>query len=91
MVMTPASPKKEEDIAAALESWITELRLLETHGQAYKLAHMFKMTALKIIMQIKEDHFDQIRKSNQGSNEEEELNGVVKDIMEYANRTWKRR
>ena len=48
--MNPMPPKKDEDIAHVLESWLTEERALATFGQEYELPVAFKITALRIIM-----------------------------------------
>ena len=47
MIMNPHVPQKEEDIAKALESWVTESNLLENHGDKYRLPPALKLTALK--------------------------------------------
>ena len=58
--MSPTPPKKEEDVAVVLEQWLTEVRLIEMHGDTWKLPEPFKFTALRIIMSLKEDQFDQM-------------------------------
>ena len=37
LVMNPVAPKREEDIAAALDKWIEQVRELKRYGQAYDM------------------------------------------------------
>ena len=72
-IMSPPTPKKDEDFAGALESWLKEVRLIEDLGQEYELPFQFKITAVKIIMGNKRDrcdHITQSLKSVQASEEE---------------------
>ena len=88
-VMNPTPPKKEEEIASALESWVTETRLIEQQGPNYVLPPAFKMTALKIIMTIKEDQFEQMLRSpkvTQTTDGQDRVNALIEEIREYANR-----
>ena len=45
-LMHPEAPKKEEDIAAAVEEWEEKMKRLGAHGREYELSPMFKIIAL---------------------------------------------
>jgi hypothetical protein len=46
-LMQPETPKKEEDIAQAIEEWEMRLTRLAAHGKEYELNAMFKIIALR--------------------------------------------
>jgi len=46
MLMQPAAPKREEDLAEHVEMWQDKMRRLEAHGEEFKLAPVFKINAL---------------------------------------------
>ncbi len=48
--MRPAPPKKEEDLAEHVETWQDKMRRLEAHGNEFKLAPVFKINALRMLM-----------------------------------------
>ena len=50
MLMGPEAPRREEDIAEALKKWCEQERLLQAHGDEYRLNAAFKFTALRVIM-----------------------------------------
>ena len=61
--LTALIDTKEEEISSVLESWPTEIRIIESHGDQYHFPPAFKLTALKVIMTVKEDQFEQIVKA----------------------------
>ena len=57
--MHPTPPKKEEDAAICLDKWCTQVDDIERHGASHKLADVYKMAALRVIMIGKaKDHFE---------------------------------
>ena len=84
-VMNPTSPKRDEDISAALDSWLEEVSLVEAHGSAYSLPAVFKITSLRIIMDVKRDKFDDMCQACEAEVDDEvRYNSLVKAIREYA-------
>ena len=49
MLMHPAPPKKEEDLAEHVEMWQDKMRRLEAHVDEFKLAPVFKTNALRTL------------------------------------------
>ena len=83
--MNPVSPKKEEDISAALDSWLEEVSLVEAHGSAYSLPAVFKITSLRIIMDVKRDKFDDMCQACEAEPDDEiRYTTLVKAIRQYA-------
>ena len=86
-VMSPQVPKKEEYISSILESWVTELRDVSAHGDQYTMPAAFRIMALRSIMSIKPDHYDQIFKAREGIvDNDERYKFMLEDIREFANR-----
>ncbi len=50
MLMHPSPPKKEEEMAEYVEMWHDKMKRLETHGERFKLAPLFKISALRMLM-----------------------------------------
>ncbi len=50
MLMQPAPPKREEDLAEHVDMWRDKMRRLEAHGEEFKLAPVFKINALRTLM-----------------------------------------
>ena len=58
-LMQPEPPKKEEDLAESIDGWLDKLRRQEAHGDAYKLAAVFKLDALRTLTAGKaREYFD---------------------------------
>ena len=58
-LMHPDPPKKEEDLSESVEAWQDKMRRLEAHGDEYKLAPVFKINALRMLMTGKaKEYFD---------------------------------
>ena len=49
-LMVPASPTKPEELAAAIEKWREQLRIVETYGDGYTMSAPFKISALQRLM-----------------------------------------
>ncbi len=43
-------PKREEEFAESVETWLDKVRKLEVHGEEYKLAPADKINALRMLM-----------------------------------------
>ena len=83
-IMSPPTPKKDEDLAGIFEAWIKEVRLIEELGADYHLPYTFKVTAIKIMMGNKRDRFDHISqmvKNMQGS-EKDKYDIMVQQVRE---------
>ena len=48
--MHPEPLKREEELAERTEMWRDKMRRLEAHGEVYKLAPVFKINALRLLM-----------------------------------------
>ena len=51
-LMSPPTPKKEQDVADAMDRWIESARTLENMKPEYKLQDPFEVTALESVMNI---------------------------------------
>ena len=60
LLMNPEPIKRDEDLDEALERWFEQNRLIAMHGSEYKLAALFKITALRIMMSKRRELFDQM-------------------------------
>ncbi len=59
MLMHPAPPKREEELAEQADMWQDKMRRLEAHGDEFKLATVLKMNALRTLMIRKsKEYFD---------------------------------
>ena len=58
MLMHPTPVKHEHEIADAPERWAEQERTLRAHGDEYKLSAAFKVTALRVMMSCKREHFE---------------------------------
>ena len=50
MLMHPAPPKREEELAEHVDMRQDKMRRLEAHGDELKLAPVFKINALRTLM-----------------------------------------
>ena len=83
--MSPTPPKREEDISDVLESWLEEVSIIQAYGPSYSLPAMYKITSLRVIMDLKRDKFDDMLQSCESEeNEETKYNYLVKAIRQYA-------
>ncbi len=59
MLMHPAPPKREEELAEHVEMWQGKMRRLEAHGDEFKMPPAHKVNALRMLMTGKaKDYFD---------------------------------
>ena len=58
-LMHPEAPKKQEDLADAVDTWVERVKRLEAHGDKYALPALYKVTALRLLMVgTSKDHFE---------------------------------
>ena len=88
MLMHPKSPKHEHEVVDALEKWSEQERTLRAHGKNYELNVAFKVTALKILMSCRREHFENLEreaKARHGDTLSEAMfEDLVSKIKEYA-------
>ena len=90
MLMHPAPPKHEYDIADALEKWQEQERTLRAHGKNYELNVAYKITALKILMGCKREreqfeNMEREAKARHGDTLSESMfEDLINRIKEYA-------
>jgi hypothetical protein len=59
MLIHPTPPKREEELAEHVEMWQDKMRSLDAHGEEYKLAPVFKINGLRMLMIGKaKEYFD---------------------------------
>ncbi len=59
MLVNPSPPKREEDLAEHVEMRQDKLRRLAAHGEEFKLAPLFRINALRMLMTGKaKEYFD---------------------------------
>ena len=83
MLMQPAAPIREEDLAEHVQMWQDKMRRLEAHGEEVKLAPVFKINALRTLMVGKSKEYFDLWESDKDhtdpSKSYEELLAKVKD------------
>ena len=83
--MSPSPAKKEDEICDVLEPWLEEYRICRLFGASYQLPPMYRITALRVIMSIKADKFDDmITACQHEATEEAKYDSLVKQIRQYA-------
>ena len=84
-VMHPTLPKQVEYMSASLETWITEVRMIEHHGPYYVLPHGYKLSALKMIMDIVDETYEQILKLHESKEyKAEQLQSIIENIRYFV-------
>ncbi len=59
MLMHPAPPKREEELAERVEMWQDKMRRSEAHGDDFKLVPVFKINSQRMLMTRKAlEYFD---------------------------------
>ena len=88
MLMHPTPPKHEHEIADALEKWFEQERTLRAHGKNYELNVAFKVTALKILMSCRREHFENLEREAKARHGDQLSEAMFEDlankIKEYA-------
>ena len=58
-LMQPEAPKKEEELAEALDIWLERVRRLEAHGDKYILPTLYKVAALRqLVVGKAKEHYE---------------------------------
>ncbi len=82
-LMHPDPPKKEEELAEHEEMWQDTMRRLEAQGEELKLAPVFKINALRLLMTGKAKEYFDLREGDRDTTDVaksyEEFPGKVKD------------
>ena len=90
IVMNPTAPKREEDMASALDMWLERVKELRRYGAAYDLNVAFKVAAVKSLMVGRaKDMFDQWEEMISGGGEiasEKQWDSLISKVTEYAAR-----
>ena len=88
MLMHPAAPKHDYEIADALEKWSEQERTLRAHGKNYELNVAFKITALKILMSCKREQFETMERESKARHGDAISEAMFEDLLgrikEYA-------
>ncbi len=83
MLIYPALPKREEELAEHVEMWQAKMRRLEARGDKFKLAPIFKINALSMLIAGKakecSDLWEADRDTSDVGKSYEELLTKVKD------------
>ena len=83
----PIPPKREEELAEHVEMWQDKMRRLEAHGEEYKLAPVFKINALRMLMigKAKED-FDLWEADRDPADAAKTCEELLNRVKDYARR-----
>jgi hypothetical protein len=83
MLMHPAPPKRQEELAEHLWMWQDKMRRFEARGDQFELANVFKIDALRIVMAGKAEEYFDLWEADRGNTDQaksyEELLTKVKD------------
>ena len=86
MVMAPAAPKSEGEMAEALDKWLEGLKYLGKH-KGYDLPVRLKVTAMKNLMVGRaKDSYEDWVESKIKSESEDEWKDLVNKVQDYATR-----
>ena len=85
-VMHPSPPKREEEVAGALERWAEQVKFIEKHGAQYKLNTVFKYAALKMILvgDIKRYYEAYLESHVKVKPDEDDFDRDLKQVLEFA-------
>ena len=81
MLIHPEASKREEDIADALEKWCEQERLLQAHGEDYKLSAAYKVTALKVLMNCKKEQFETMERESRATTGDKVNDEMFQDLL----------
>jgi hypothetical protein len=87
MLMHPIPPKQEEELAEHVGMWQDKMRRLEAHGEEYKLAPVFKINTLRMLMigQAKE-YFHFWEADRDPTDAAKTYEGLSNKVKDYARR-----
>jgi hypothetical protein len=83
-LMHPELPKKEEDLAEAVDNRVEKVRRLEAHGSKYALAAVFKVTALRCLMVGKAKEYFELWESEHEADEAGGFEDILNKVKDYA-------
>jgi hypothetical protein len=84
-LMQPDTPKKEEDMAEALDNWEDKCKRLTGYGEKYKLPPVYKIVALRSLTIGKaRDHFDQWEAEDTSADEDVQFENLLNKVKDYA-------
>jgi hypothetical protein len=87
MLMHPSPPKKEEELAAYVEMWQDKMRRLEVHGEAFKLAPLFRIKSLRLLMTGKaKEYFDFWEADHDPTNAKKTYEELLTKVKDHARR-----
>ena len=70
ILMHPAPPKREEDLAEHVEMWQDKMRRLEAHGDEFRLAPVFKINAHRMFTAGKAKEFFDLWESDRDTTDQ---------------------
>ncbi len=87
MLMDPSPPKKEEELSEYVKKRQDRSRILEGHGEEFKLAPLFKISALRMLMTGKaKKYFDLWEACHDPTNAKKTYEELLNKVAEYARR-----
>ena len=87
MLMHPAPPKREQELAEHVEMWQDKMRRLEAHGDEFKLAPVFKINALRTLMIGKsKEYFDLWEADKDHTDPSKSYEELLTKVKDYSRR-----
>ena len=85
--MHPEAPKKEDDLAEFIDARVDKLRRLESHGEEYKLAAVFKINALMMLTTGKaREYFDLWEADSGKADAAKSYTALLNKLKDFARR-----
>ena len=86
-LMHPDPPRREEELAEAIDQWLDKLKRLELHGKEYELPPVFKMNALRMLMTGKaKEYFDMWEADRDPTDAAKSYDELLNKVKDYARR-----
>jgi hypothetical protein len=86
-IMTPAAPKKDEELADAIDRWQESQRQLQEMDPEYGLMPVFKISALKQLMSVRgKEYFENLESQYVGKASEKQFEEMLRKCKELATR-----
>ncbi len=83
----PSPPNREAELADHEEMWQDKMRRLEAHGEEFKLAPLYKINALRMLMMGKaKEYFDLWEADHDPTNAAKTYEELLNKVKEYARR-----
>jgi len=84
-LMQPDTPKKEEDMAEAVDNWEDKCKRLTVCGESTNSPPVYKIVALRSLTIGKaRDHFDHWEDEDTSLNEDEQFENLLNKVKDYA-------